>query len=245
MGKNERRRQQSLARKAAKRKQSKHSGTRQSAPSTSRGAIRAASHWPLCECMITRRWQEPGELVQILVARESPEGGIAAAGILVDLGCLGVKNALSNLFPATREYEQFRRSYTSLQPMMKTDLDLAAKVIREGIAYADSLGFKPHRDYYDAAPLLADADPEACKTAVPLGMNGKPFFIPGPHDNVARIMAQLDKAVGTGNSEFVIELQDPDEVVALDDVDQGIDDEPRAPRPRVFPRMFRRLRSPN
>lgn len=240
MSKNERRRQQSLARKAAKRKQSKQSGTRQSPPSTIRGAIRAASHWPLYECLISRSWQEPGELVQILIARDSPEGGIAAAGVLVDLGCLGVKDALSHLFPTHREYEQFRRTYTSLQPMMKTDLDLAAKVIREGIAYADSLGFKPHRDYYDAAPLLSGADPDACGTSVPLGVNGKPFFISGPNDNVPRIMAQLDKAVGPGNAEFVIELQDPDEVTALEDVVEDVEDEPPAPRSRLFPRMFRR-----
>jgi hypothetical protein len=244
MSKNERRRQQSLARKAAKRKQSKQSGTRQSLPSTSRGAVRAASHWPLYECLISRNWQNPGELVQILIARDSPEGGIAAAGILVDLGCLGVKNALSNVFPTAGEYEQFRRTYTSIQPMMKADLDLAAKVIREGIAYAETLGFKPHRDYYDCAPLLSGADPEACGTPVPLGINGKPFFISGPHDNVPRIMAQLDKAVGPGNAEFVIELQDPDEVAALEDVAHDVEDEPKTSRPRLFPGMFHRLRPP-
>ncbi len=238
MPKNERRRQQWLARKASKRKRS---GPRQTLPSTSRGALREASHWPLYECLISRRWQEPGELVQILVARSSPDGGVAAAGFLVDLGCLGVKDALSNVFFTTGEYEQFRRTYTGLQPMMKTDLDLAAKVIQEGIAYADRLGFKPNRDYQDAATLLAGADPQACSTPIPLGMDGKPFFISGPHDNVPKIMAQLDKAVAPGNADFIVELDDLDEVV---DVAVDVDEEPKSEGPRLFPRLFRRLGPP-
>lgn len=237
MAKNERRRQQSLARKAAKRK---HSGTRATPPSSRRGAMREASHWPLYECLISRSWQEPGELVQTLVVRSSPEGGIAAAGFLVDLGCLGVKNALSHQFPSTREYEEFRQTYTAVQPMMKTDLDLVAKVVQEGVAYADRLGFKPHRDYLEAAPLLAGANPEACPTSVPVGVNGKPFFIPGPHDNVPRIMAQLDKAVGPGNADFVIDINDlgdAEVIDVIDDVEQG----PESRRPVLFPRLARRL----
>ncbi len=244
MAKNERRRQQSLARKAAKRKKS---GSRQSLPSTGRGALRAASHWPLYECLISRSWQEPAELVQILVARSSPEGGIAAAGFLVDLACLGVKNALSHVFPATREYEEFRRSYTGTQPMMKADLDLAAKVIQEGIAYAGRLGFKPHRDYYDAATLLGGANPGACATPVPLGVDGKPFFISGPHDDVPRIMAQLDKAVGRGNAEFVIGLGPGDTAVDITEDTEDAEDmeeEPEDERPGLFPRLVRRLGRP-
>lgn len=239
MAKNERRRQQSLARKAAKRKRS---GTRQSSPpSTGRDALREASHWPLYECLISRSWQEPGQLVQILIARSSPEGGIAAAGFLVDLGCLGVKDALSHVYSATHEYEELRRTFTGLQPMMKTNLDLAAKVIQEGIAYADRLGFKPNRDYPDAAILLAGANPEACSTPIPLGVNGKPFFIPGPHDNVPRIMAQLDKVVGPGNADFLIELDDPDDVDAVLDLVEDVEEQPQSVGPRLIPRLFRRL----
>jgi len=240
MPRNERRRQQSLARKAAKRKRS---GPRQTLPSTSRGALREAAHWPLYECLISSNWQQPGELAQILVARSSPDGGIAAAGFLVDLGCLGVKDALSHVFFTTGEYEQFRRSYTGRQAMMKTDLDLAAKVIQEGIAYADRLGFKPQRDYRDAAILLEGANPQACSTPIPLGMDGKPFFISGPYDNVPRIMAQLEKAVGPGNSDFLIGLDDFDDPDDLDDL-EDVAEEPETEEPRLFPRLFRRLGPP-
>lgn len=75
-------------------------------------------------------------------------------------------------------------------------------------------------------------------------MNGKPFFISRPHDNVPRIVAQLDKVLGPGKAEFVIGLQDPDQVAAVEDVVEDIEDEPEVPRPRLFSGMLRRLQSP-
>jgi hypothetical protein len=208
MPKDQKRRQKSLERHAAKRKQRKHALVRQAAPSTSspRGAIRSAAKWPLYECLISRDWEEPGELVQILVARSSPEGAIGASVFLVDLGCLGVKNAFTRYFLSRGEYEALRRSISESQRLKKADLDLAAKIIQEGINYAERLGFKPHPDYYDAAMLLEGADPAACPTPIPLGVDGKPFFVSGPHDNVPRIMAKLERAVGPGNYDFVAEL---------------------------------------
>lgn len=209
MPKNEKRRQKSLQRHAARRKQKKQALVRQATPGGYRATLRAAAHWPLEECLITEDWDQEGELVQILVARSSPDGLIAAAGILVDLACLGVKDALSDVFTAA-EYEQFRSTFTSLRPMKKASLDLAAKIIREGIAYADRFGFKPNRDYPAAAVLLEGADPDACHVEIPLGMDGRPTFIAGPHDNVPKVMAQLERTAGPGNYHYLIGFGDED-----------------------------------
>ena len=37
-----------------------------------------------------------------------------------------------------------------------------------------------------------------------MGVDGKPYFVSGPFDNVPRIMARLEKAVGPGNFEFLV-----------------------------------------
>src|SRR5579884_409588 len=91
------RRRKKLRQKAAKRKEHKRALARSeavvAAPSSQRGLARAAAHWPLDECWISRDWQEEGALVQAVVARRSPLGQIAAAVFLVDLGLLGVKDA--------------------------------------------------------------------------------------------------------------------------------------------------------
>src|SRR5712692_7028851 len=125
MPRDERRRQKSLQRKATKRKQKRQALVQQAMPSTLRAQLRAAARWPLHECLITRNWDRPGELVQILVARSSEEGGIAAGVFLVDLGCLGVKNAFARLFALTSDYEDLRQSTLGRQPMEKADLNLA------------------------------------------------------------------------------------------------------------------------
>jgi hypothetical protein len=202
---NEKRRQQALQRQAAKRKQKQQALRRQQqgAPSSPRGIVRRAAHWPVYECLITRDWQQTEQITQAIVARRSPNGEIAAGVFLIDLACLGVKNAFASAFETLAEYDELRQGTQSTQKMVRADLNLVAKVIREALAYARRLGFSPHPDYYMAAPLLEGADPDAVDTPVPLGKDGKPFFVAGPHDNVPRIMAQLAKAVGPGNFDVV------------------------------------------
>jgi hypothetical protein len=125
--------------------------------------------------------------------------------------------------------------------MKKADLNLAAKIVREAIAYARGLGFSPHPDYYDAAPLLAGADPDAEKKKIPLGSrDGKPLFVAGPYDDVPRIMAKLERAVGPNGFHFtapfgafsgglphraVTMLDELGRTVALDLVDPGEPDD--------------------
>jgi hypothetical protein len=88
--------------------------------------------------------------------------------------------------------------------MIKADLNLVAKIIREAIAYAQDLGFKPDPDYRDAMLVLGDADPDACDVPIPLGSrDGKPLFIAGPYDNVDRIKARLTRKLGPDGFNFL------------------------------------------
>ncbi len=205
-----RRRQKALQRKADKRKQKRASS--RARPTGSRALLRAAGGWPLHECFLTKERQEPGEIIQILVARRSPTGQIAVGSFLVDLGCLGVKSAFAALFNSRREYEQqLRNEMRARQAMAKADLNLAAKIIREAIAYADELGFKPDPDYRDAMLVLGDADPEACDVPIPLGKDGEPFFVAGPYDDVPRIMAKLERKLGPDGFHFLVPLSGDEE----------------------------------
>ncbi|MDH4138206.1 MAG: hypothetical protein OEW09_16040 [Anaerolineae bacterium] len=210
------RRQKALQRKAAKRKQ-KHASSKPRL--TGRALLRSAGHWPLHECLLTKAWQEPGEIVQILVTRRSSTGQIAVGVFLVDLGCLGVKNAFADFLDSQREYKRgLRAEMMTGQAMFKADLNLAAKIIREAIAYAGELGFKPHRDYRDAMLVLGDADPDACDKPIPLGgKDGKPFFVAGPYDNVDQIMAKLTRKLGPDGFTYVVPIGGDEEVFLLDE----------------------------
>lgn len=205
-----------MARKRKKRKKArrrtvgrrKKKGTSRRGRSRAHPALRMAGRWPLHEVLLTRGWREPGEIVQILVARRSGFGQIATGAFLVDLGCLGVKSAFASLFSSREEYEfELRRQMTSAQPMARADLNLVAKIIREGIAYARQLGFSPDPDYRDAMVVLGDADPDACTTEIPLGgEDGKPLFVAGPYDDVPAIMDKLTEKCGPDGFTYMVPL---------------------------------------
>jgi hypothetical protein len=231
MPKDERRRQKALARKAERQKKRAARHLPGKAPPSLHVA---AADGSLHECLVSRTWQEPGEIVQILVAR-SAGNYIAVAGFLVDLGCLGVKNALTSLL-SPAEYARFRRTFASTQPMRPAELNLVAKIIQEGIAYAESFGFRPHPDYREASLLLDGADPAACPTPIPVGVDGKPFFIPGPDDDVPKVLRQLERAVGKGNYHYVLEAGD------LILTDEGAGEALEEPPSSFFPGLLRRLR---
>jgi hypothetical protein len=179
-----------------------------------RALLCTSGNWPLHECLLTKEWREEGAIVQILVARRSPSGQVATGTFLVDLGCLGVKTAFASLFDTRWEYEQkLRARITGRQKMIKADLNLVAKIIREAVAYAQDLGFKPDPDYRDAMLVLGDADPDACDVPIPLGgPEGKPFFIAGPYDNVDRIMAKLTRKLGPDGFHFLFPVSGDEEI---------------------------------
>jgi hypothetical protein len=204
------RRQKGRPRKAAKRKQKRAISTRPRLTG-GRALLRAAGGWPLHECLLTKTWQEPGEIIQILVARRSPTGQIVVGTFLVDLGCLGVKSAFGRPLHTIQEYRELRDGMKANQDMIKADINLAAKIIREAIAYADELGFKPDPDYRDAMLVLGDADPDACDVPIPLGKDGKPFFVAGPYDNVDRIMSKLTRKLGPDGFHFLFPLSGDEE----------------------------------
>jgi hypothetical protein len=183
-----------------------------------RGLLRVSSTWPLHECWIAKEWREEGAIVQVIVSRLSPQGQVAAGVFLVDLGCLGVKNAFGRVFDTRLGYAQELLQHTlATQEMIECSLDLAAKVIRDAIAYARDLGFSPHRDYRDAVLVLGDANPDACDEIVPLGKDGKPFFVSGPYDNVDRIIAKLTRRLGPEGFHYLVGLGAPDDMFAEDE----------------------------
>jgi hypothetical protein len=158
-------------------------------------------------------------LIQLCVARRSAKGEVAAGVFLVDLGCLGVKNAYASIFATEGSYR--RDLLTQLkanQTLMACDLNLAAKVVDEGVKYAQSLGFRPNKDIKQALMVMGTAYPEECAVHIPLGRDGKPFFINGPYDDVDRIRRILDKNVGPGNYDFLLQIGGP-----LDDMEFDLD----------------------
>jgi hypothetical protein len=199
-----------------------------SAPSRGPGGLPAdVGSWQLREVLISRDWQIPANLTQILVARNSPTGAVAFSIILVDLGCLGVKRVTNRVVGHPDEYELgIRAQMTGLEPMVPTTVDLAAKVIREAVIYARDLGFQPDRDIRGALAILGPANPDAASEEVPLGgAEGKPLYIAGPHDNARAIIDQLNRRLGPGGFDFLVPIGPRDGIGDFEEIELLEEDE--------------------
>jgi hypothetical protein len=178
---------------------------------------------PLVGCWITRQWsnglvidQRPADwiddkklppmamgagLASIAVAREHTDTEVSVCGYLVDTYCLGVKNAVPPNIVDRGDLPAFLASFFAAYDTdpLPAPLTLAQDLILGAVDYARSLGFDPHRDFYQAKPHLGAWQPTA---AIQFGLNGRPYFQQGPYDNPARIMRTLDRSAGPGNYQF-------------------------------------------
>ena len=180
-------------------------------------ALSKTTDWPLDEVLITEAWRDTSQLTQILIVRQGPQHMYALGFILVDLACLGVKNAFARVTDI-EAYRQLHRELTSLQNMVPTDPNLVMKIIQTAVDYAGNLGFRPNKDLPEALIVLGEADPSASQEEIPVGgPEGKPFFVAGPNDDVQRVIARLTEAVGAGNFNYLVPVAPVPDFFDLDE----------------------------
>ena len=147
-------------------------------------------------------------LGEVVVIRAKSGGRLECGVFLVDVFCLGVKNAFFTVMEES-ELERFLADIfrSSDLPPEEHDGAWGRKLVESAVAYAGSLGFAPHRNYKQAARVFGGIDPKACAEVFTFGHNGKPLFIAGPHDSpekCRRIMAMLERKRGPGGSHFIV-----------------------------------------
>jgi hypothetical protein len=145
----------------------------------------------------------PAGLVTVLVARERGGSKVSACSHLVDVYCLGVKNAIGPHVLDRRKLPEFRfqmfRTYAG-QPL-EAPLELAQQVVFGAVEYARGRGFEPHSDFAACAGHLGEWQGPSVIT---FGYQGKPLFIAGPHDDAARIMKTLKRKAGRGGYHHIV-----------------------------------------
>lgn len=171
------------------------------------------------EAFIEKSWRESG-LTQLLVARIRDDGRADIGFFLVDLWCLGVKDAFlydDDTEAALRELlaerlpEEFRERFHPA---------CAKKMIDGAIAYAERLGFAPHRDYRKARRALSGLDATDCPETFTFGRDGQPCFVEGPHDTpdrTQRVLAMLEARCGADGFDFELYDEEVDRDADSDD----------------------------
>lgn len=157
-------------------------------------------------------WHDPatdesiGGLVTALVARRRRHRrGATVCVYLLDVYCLGVKNAIG---PDTMDEQALRRltdhAFNGYQaPPIPAPIELVRELVHGAAEYAHQLGFAPHPDFDEARPHLG---PWTSPAAITFGRNSKPTYISGPHDDTDHIIRTLQRAVGRKGFNYTIDV---------------------------------------
>jgi transcriptional regulator with XRE-family HTH domain len=161
-------------------------------------------------------WHDPsddknaGGLVTALVARRRRHRrGATVCVYLLDVWCLGVKNAMG---PRTIDEHALRQRTGQFfsgyhHPPIAAPIELVRDLVLGAAAYARQLGFAPHPDFEQARAHLGTS---TGPSAITFGHNGKPTYISGPHDNPDRILHTLRHAVGRKGFNYTIGIDPSD-----------------------------------
>jgi hypothetical protein len=167
--------------------------------------IAAAAHSPIHECLVPAKLFEIG-VGNLIFSRLLPDGRIAMGAFLLDVFCLGVKNAFVAILTKV-EYAMRRNSWSAAEDLKPMDPACFRKLVEGGVAYAQDLGFSPHADYDVARHIFGDVQAADCLTRFKFGRDGKPFYIAGPHETAAQaqdILDQLERRLGPDNFDYLL-----------------------------------------
>ncbi len=150
-------------------------------------------------------WYDPASpedggagLVGVIVARRAKPRRVSVCGYLVDVYCLGVKNALGpdtmNEVDLPGFRDRFFSAFGATVDPVAAPLQLVRHLVWGAVDYARGLGFEPHPDFAPAAGHLGPAWQQT--SAIRFGREGVPFYICGPHDESNAVLRTLTRSVG-------------------------------------------------
>lgn len=191
----EHRRQKALARHKAKRKQARGAGS----------GLLPASPAEIYHCKIPTRLFELG-IGNVVISRRYPSGQIGLAIFLLDVYCLGIKDAFCQLVDPS-QYARIMDGLAHDGPLEDIDPACARKLIEGAVEYARRFQLRPHPDYKAAQTIFEDIDTAVCSRSFEYGRDGKPFYVAGPNDSPAKsqhVLSLLEQQCGPHGFHYMI-----------------------------------------
>jgi hypothetical protein len=196
------RQQKRIAKQKAKR-QAKRSFLARRTSSDPTVRLQQAGKWPVYRSIVsTELWDEG--IGYAVIAREDPDGQIVFASFVLDVLCLGVKDAFWRPVSG-EELKDLIEHMEEVERMSDIDPACLVKIITGAVEFAQRYGFPPHPDYRHVAMLLQGIDPSTCRTRFTFGDDGKPFYIQGPDETPAQAMAIRERLAAVGGK-FLTEM---------------------------------------
>ncbi len=168
-------------------------------------ALAADKQAPIHECLVSAELFERG-IGYVVFSRRVTPGRIWMAMFLIDVFCLGVKDALHRTVGPNR-YEADVGAFADRDPMVPVEPEYARKLVEGAVTYAGAFGLEPHADYAAAREVFGDVDAAQCTEFIHYGREGRPFYANGPFESpqrVKQVLAKLEERCGPGNFDFAI-----------------------------------------
>ncbi len=179
-----------------------------------------ARNLPIHKCFINRDWQS-SKMANVIVMRKHVNGNVTVGIYLIDLLCLGVKDA-HFLFnePEDKVLEYFENS------LQEVDYNLAHNIVYAGHDFAMEYDIQPHPDFKTVKNILEEDDDNIPLIEVEVGdRNGLPSLIlqPGQEFKYRHVYEKLTSKLGKDNFNYYVgdNYDDEDDD---DDVSNKIDD---------------------
>jgi hypothetical protein len=144
----------------------------------------------------------------LVASRFRADGRVEAGFFLLDVFCLGVKDAGFRHFNSIVDYQEglIDRFFPDGNSVRMTP-EAARKLTEHAISYARGLGFLPGADYKKASRVFGGITTANCNEQFVFGQNDKPLFIQGPSDSparVERILRALEARCGEGGYHYIV-----------------------------------------
>jgi hypothetical protein len=175
---------------------------------------------PIVACMVTENFESVG-MSTLTVVRKLSLGRYGIAAFVLDLWCLGVKDAFFRVAEPD-DYEVYQAGLAAAGGTAPIDPSRARRLLHDTAAYGVSNGFPPPADYVEVERIFGDV--AAAEASFTFGLNGKPHYVPGPdetHLRTKRILAVLEQRFGLDGFTFA----SPFELFDGDDADDDEFDE--------------------
>ena len=148
----------------------------------------------------------------LVVSRFRADGRVEAGFFLLDVFCLGVKDAGYHQFHSIADYQEslIDRLFPDGNSVRMTP-GAARKLTEDAISYARGLGFSPGADYKKASRVFGGITTADCDEQFRFGENDKPLYIQGPSDSrasVGRILRALEARCGEGGYHYIVVADD-------------------------------------
>jgi hypothetical protein len=168
--------------------------------------LQHAREYPILGSWIMSGWKKEG-ITPVVIARQQEPGKVIFAVCMVDLYCLGIKDAYANADFSEAKFMQGLPFMCSNAPE-PCSVELAHEIIYGGLEYAQRYGFQPHRDFTAQMcdQVLDPPETHARTNKVKFGKKGKPFFFAGPYDDERKskfVIETLLRTAGEGNFDYV------------------------------------------